>query len=193
MTSYFWSPVITALAGLIGVVLGGAITVWSRDKDRRQARIREKLDKFYAPLLGIRMQVLAKSEVRAKVSGAAGTEWASLFRGIVDPGEKKRIEAERWPAFEALIKYDERQLKEELVPLYNQMAALFAANMQFAEESTREYFGLVVQYTEIWNRALHKPMPPEVALSLKHREEDLYPFYNDLDAQFRNLRKQLES
>jgi hypothetical protein len=112
MTTNFWSPLIPALAGLVGVVLGGAITVWSRDKDRRQARVREKLEKFYSPLLGIRMQILAKSEARVKIRNAGNAEWMSLFQGIVDAAEKKRIEAERWPSFEALIKYDEDQLKQ---------------------------------------------------------------------------------
>jgi hypothetical protein len=73
------------------------------------------------------------------------------------------------------------------------MMALFSENMQFAEDSTRKHFGTLVEFTELWNRALQDPpMPPEVMLSLKHKEEDLYPFYEDLDAQFRKLRKELE-
>jgi hypothetical protein len=186
------SPLISACAGLGGVALGGAITIWSQRKERRDARIREKLDKFYSPLLGMRMQILAKSEVRLKVSGAGNGAWMALFVGVDDPEAKKKINEARWPAFEKLIAYSDQQLKEELVPLYRQMLTLFAANMQFAEDSTRTHFGTLVEFTELWNRALLNPIPPEVLAALNHSEKTLHPFYEDLEARFTMLRKQLE-
>jgi hypothetical protein len=186
------SPLITACTGLGGVALGGATTIWSQRRERRSARIREQLDKFYAPLLGMRMQILAKSEVRQKVSGIAGAAWASLFAKADDPEARKKIDSERWPAFEELIEYSEQHMREELVPLYRQMVALFADNMQFAEDSTRKHFGTLVEFTELWNRALQNPIPPEVLSSLNHSEKALYPFYEDLETQFRKLRKQVK-
>jgi hypothetical protein len=185
------SPIIAACAGLAGVALGGSITIWSQSKERQQARIREKLDKFYAPLLGIRKQILAKSEVRKKVHQCGDIEWRALFVGVTDPEEKARITNERWPAFEAMMQYSEDQLKKELVPLYNQMVLCFTTNMQLAEDATREHFGVLVEFAELWNRNLQSPMPPEVVLCLKHDEKTLYPFYDDLEAQFRMLRKKL--
>jgi hypothetical protein len=186
------SPIIAAFAGLGGVALGGAIASWSQSKERQQARVREKLDKFYSPLLGIRMQILAKSEVRQKVHRSAEAEWQALFKGIDSPEEKARITTERGPDFKGVFDYSAEQLKNDLVPLYKQMAALFTANMQFAEEPTRKYFGTLVEFVELWNRQLQKPMPPEVVLSLNQSEKNLYPFYEDLETQFRRLRKQLE-
>lgn len=186
------SPIIAACAGLGGVALGGAITIWSQTKERRHVRIREKLDKFYSPLLGIRVQIRAKSEVRQKVHLSAGVEWQALFKGIDSPEEKARITKDRGPAYDAVIEYSEEQLKSDLVPLYNEIVTLFTANMQFAEDSALEYFGTLVEFTELWNRWLQKPLPPEVVLSLNHSEEKLYPFYADLESQFRRLRKLLE-
>src|ERR1700722_8823004 len=101
------SPLIAAGAGLGGVALGGAITVWSQTRERRNTRVREKLDKFYSPLLGMRMQILAKSEVRQKVHRSGQVEWQALFMGINSPEEKKKVHDERWPAFEALLDYSE--------------------------------------------------------------------------------------
>jgi hypothetical protein len=186
------TPIIAACAGLGGVLLGGAITIWSQAKERRQARVRDKLDKFYSPLLALRMQIKAKSEVRQKVHGAAQVEWRALFKGVSAPQEKARIETERGPEFEKIFNYSEEQLKNELVPLYRQMVDLFSANMQFAEEETRKYFGILVEFVELWNRQLLKPMPPEVVLALNQKEENLYPFYEDLETQFRKLREELE-
>jgi hypothetical protein len=186
------NTVIAALSGLAGVFLGGLITRRGQDKERRQARVRDKLDKFYSPLLALRSQILAKSEVRGKVHTAANAEWLGLFKEHPGPGEKAQIVADRRAEFDAIFDYSEEQMKTELIPLYRRMIDLFATNMQFAEESTRKYFGLLVEFVEIWNRQLVKEMPPEVVLALKQDEQKLYPFYDELENQFRRLREQLE-
>jgi hypothetical protein len=186
------SPIIAALAGIGGVLLGGWITTRSQAEERRLARVRDKLDKFYAPLLALRKQILAKSEVREKVRNVANSEWAELFRGQPGPEEKKKIEAERDAQYADILKYDAEQLKSELVPLYRQKVSLFSDNMQFAEESTRAHYGELVEFVEIWNRQLAKEMPREVVVGLNQKEEKLYPLYSDLEAQFKRLRAQLE-
>jgi hypothetical protein len=186
------SPIIAALAGIGGVLLGGWITNRSQAEERRQARVRDKLDKFYAPLLATRQQILAKSEVREKVHSIARSEYAGLFHGNLGPEEKARITAEREPQFAAILQYSAEQLSTELVPLYRHMVDLFKSNMQFAEDSTRAHFGPLVEFVEIWNRQLQQEMPPEVVIALNQAENKLYPFYNELEAQFRRLRAQLE-
>ena len=164
----------------------------SQTLERRHRRILEKLSKFYSPLLGMRMQIRAKGEVRVKVHDAARTAWEGLFRGITDPAVKQRIENDRWPKFEALITYSDEQLRAELVPLYLGILELFTTNMQFAEDSTLEHFKVLVEFTELWKRHQQTPMPPEVISTLDHSEKKLYPFYEDLETQFRNLRAQLD-
>ncbi|MGB8523568.1 MAG: hypothetical protein WCD43_11425 [Candidatus Acidiferrales bacterium] len=186
------SPIIAALAGISGVLLGGWIASRSRAEERRRDRVRDKLDKFYAPMLATRQQILAKSEVREKVHSVARSVWTVLFQGSPSPEEKARIAAERDPQFVGILKYSEEQVKSDLIPLYRQMVDLFTANMQFAEDSTRQYFGLLVEFVEIWNRQLSKEMPPEVVIALNQDEKKLYPFYTDLKTQFKRLRGQLE-
>jgi hypothetical protein len=58
------SPIIAALAGIGGVLLGGWITNRSQAEERRQTRVRDKLDKFYAPLLATRQQIGEKRGAR---------------------------------------------------------------------------------------------------------------------------------
>jgi hypothetical protein len=94
------SPIISALSGLGGVALGGLVSSRAHRTERRNARVRDKLDKFYAPLIGMRMQIRAKSEVRVKVSGSGGAAWEGFFKGVNDLEVKKKIDTERWPAFE---------------------------------------------------------------------------------------------
>jgi hypothetical protein len=64
--------------------------------------------------------------------------------------------------------------------------------MQFAEESTRQHFRVLVQFVEVWNRTLQTPIPAEVVLSLPHDEKELYPFYEELENQFRRLQDVLD-
>ncbi len=62
------------------------------------------------------------------------------------------MEKERFPDFEAVIEYDNKQPIGELLPLYRQMVSHFATNMWLAEPSTLQYFGVLIEFVEMWNR-----------------------------------------
>lgn len=192
--AYWITPVITAAAGLLGVALGGWITAHSQKKQRVHDRIREQLSGFYSPLLGIRVRILAKSEVRRKVSGATGEAWRKLFsQGRNDVELLARIEKERSPDFEKVLEENNRQLIEDLLPLYRKMVDLFADNMWLAEPSTREHFGALVEFVEIWDRWLGGTLPKETVPLLGHSEKNLQPFYKDLATQLNRLSNELRS
>ena len=186
------NPLISAVSGLGGVALGGFIASRAHKTERRNARVRDKLDKFYAPLVGMRMQIQAKSEVRLRVSDSGRAAWEGLFKGVDDPEVKKKIDTERWPGFEKLINYSDQQLRDELIPIYRQMVKHFTENMQFAEDSTRRHFAALVEFVELWNRTLLTPIPPEVLSALDHSDKNLHPLYQDLETEFQCLRQRLE-
>ena len=71
MPSDISGPVIAAASGLIGVVVGGCVTAHNQKRERQQRRIGEQLGEFYGPMLALREQVLAKSELRLKIAGEA--------------------------------------------------------------------------------------------------------------------------
>lgn len=50
----------------------------------------------------------------------------------------------------------------------------------------------MVEFVEVWNRALENPIPPEVIAELNHGGKTLYRFYEDLETQFRKLRTELD-
>ena len=60
------------------------------------------------------------------------------------------------------------------------MVKHFADNMSLADPSTRDHFGALVEFVEIWNRWLDKTLPKETLEFLGHSEEKLKPFYKDL-------------
>jgi hypothetical protein len=111
--------------------------------DAAQQVIREQLDRFYSPLLGIRERLRANGETRLKVSAAAEAAWRNLCSRVEgsDPVSRAdaflKLEKERFPGFEKIIEYNNRQLAEEVVPLYRRMVEIFTGNMWLAEPSTR--------------------------------------------------------
>lgn len=187
-----WDAIIAAASGLFGVLLGGFITAYGHRKQRSHDRAREQLAEFYAPLLGKRAMILAKSEVRVKVSGATGRAWQGLFsRHGSDAESAKRIDEERFPDFEKVLEYNDRQLVEEILPLYRQMVEVFSQNMGLAEPSTRAYFGELVEFVEVWDRWLSGSLPREAIPLIGHTEDKLRPFYEDLATQLDSLGRKL--
>ena len=60
------NPMISAVSGLAGVCLGGWLAQRNQRIERRQRRIREQLEQFYAPMLGYRQRLRARGELRVK-------------------------------------------------------------------------------------------------------------------------------
>ena len=181
--------VIPAIAGLVGVLVGGWITTRSQKIERQHQRIREQLANFYSVLLGIRSQIRGKSEVRLKLRTITQkSQQAALIQAQDDP----RITSTKQAEFRQLINYDNWQLQEELVPSYREMLAHVTKNMWLAEPSTLEHYDALAEYVELWNRALEKAIPDDVVLQLDHDEKKLYPFYDDLASQFKRLREELK-
>jgi hypothetical protein len=127
---------ISAVWGLVGVIVGSWLTGRHQKNERKNARSREQLMEFYAPLRGMRAEIKAKSEVRTKIHAAGESSWSSKFQGVSDPDAKKRIDEGSWANYEKLLDYSDEQLKTELIPLYNKMARHFTEHMGLAEEST---------------------------------------------------------
>jgi hypothetical protein len=185
------SLLIPALSGLGGVALGGWITWRSQTAERRKARIRQQVDEFYAPLLGMRVRILAKSSLRTKLSGAANAAWRQLVQRTPE-AQLTTVLAERFPDWEKIIGEDNRQLVEELLPIYREMVDLLATRMGLAEPSTRAHFATLVEFVEVWDRWIKKTIPPEVVEQLGHSEDNLAPFYEDLYDQLDRLSKVLK-
>ena len=139
-------------------------------------------------MLALRAEVLAKSELRLKISAAADSEWRELieraYKGASPIDRVDRINEERGPAFAKIISHDNLELEEEIIPAYRKMLDLFKTQMHLAEFSTIQYFPVLLEFVEIWNRNLGQSIPVEVVLRLNNTEQRLHPFYQDLAAKF---------
>jgi hypothetical protein len=184
--------VVPAVFGLLGVWVGGWITTRSQKIERQHQRIREQLSSFYSVLLGIRSQILAKSEVRLKLRKIAQKiQQADLIQAQNNPQVRQYLSTVKNPEFRKLIEYDNQQLQDEFVPQYREMLAHVTKNMWLAEPSTLGHYAALVEYVELWNRALERTIPDDVLFELDHDEKKLHPFYTDLDLQFKRLQQEL--
>jgi hypothetical protein len=187
----------TALIGLLGSVLSGAIgavVVYffgiRRLAVERRIGFRERqLSEFYAPLAGIRKQILSKSTFRLKVSNAANAAWHDICRSY---GSQIMLDhEERYAPFKKIIEYENAQLENELIPLYREMLKLFTDRYHLAQPETRDFYAQFLEFVEIWNRSLAGALPGEVLEKLGHDESRVTPFYEHLETQVGELQDEI--
>ncbi|MBI4437314.1 MAG: hypothetical protein HY590_07880 [Candidatus Omnitrophica bacterium] len=188
-TSEFLQSVMLASSGLIGVVVGAWLTSWRDRVARQQSFLKQQLDDFYSPMLGIRQEILTKSQLRLEISQTANEAWHELCKGK-SPEELKRLSERTWPAFDKIVKYNNRQLTEELLPAYGRMLDLFRKNLWLANETTKQHYQELMKFVELWNRWVDRSLPAEVMDKLGHTEERLKPLYEDLEKNVTLLRNQ---
>lgn len=188
------SIAIPAIAGLVGVVIGAWLTGRREQRQRRMAFVEKQLKDFYSPMLGLRNEIHMRSDLRDRIHDAADVVWKNLCAQAREvsteaPGEPLRS---RSPEFTKLIEYDNKQLQEDLLPAYQQMAKLFRENLWLAEPETTTHYQRLIEFVELWDRWLARAIPAEVIEHLEHGEERLKPFYEHLQQQHDDLRAKIE-
>ena len=194
LTRWAISIAVPALAGLFGVWIGSLLSSRREQKEQRLSFLGKQLQEFYSALLGIRTEIRMRSEIRVKVHDAAGAIWPELCedaRARGGPEALQRLTETRSPEFERLIEYDNKQLFQELLPLYRRMVELFRTNYWLAEPDTRAFFPDLVEFVELWNRSEQKSLPVEVIQRLGHGEEKLNDFYTHLQTKHDELREKV--
>lgn len=185
---------VPALSGLAGVVIGAWLTGRRERRERRLAFVERKLKDFYSPMLGLRDEIRMRSELRVRIHDAADSAWRDLCeqKRRVGPEALSELSRTRGPEFERLIEYDNKQLQEELLPAYRQMANLFRDNRRLADPDTREHYQNLIEFVELWDRWLEKSIPGEVIERLGHSENKLKPFYDHLQQRHDDLCTKIE-
>jgi len=191
---------ITASAGLAGVALGAWLTTGRERAARRHRFVQRQLEDFCAPLVGLHQEIRAKSELRETIRAAAGVSWAELCqeareadRASGGVAHTSHFQETKSPEFQRIIEHDNSQLRDHLLPAYQEMLDLFRDNMWLADASTRAHYPQLLRFVEIWNRWLNESLPPEVVEKVEQREETLKPFYENIEEQMERLRSKLES
>lgn len=181
------------LVGLIGVLVGAWLTGRHQQTRLRYEFVSRQLGEFYSPLLGLRMEVWALSELRERIAGETDAAYRELLERASAGGPQavEEFRQRRGEEFMRDIDYNNRQLKERLLPAYREMVRIFRENIMLAESETREYFAPLVEYVEIWDRHISGNLPTEVGQRLGHTEAVLHPFYTHLQDVHDKLRSRL--
>jgi hypothetical protein len=180
---------ISATAGLMGVFVGAMMTSLNQKKERKHAHIRQQLQEFYSPMLGMRQEIAAKEESRRKINEMVHTtikeskanDPSGVPRGHYFPDERK--------ALMGLSAHDHKQWEEEILPLYGEMLKKFTSELWLAEPSTRAHYGELTNFVERWSRVQALTDAAEVAWRVDLSDENVNPLYDDLEVHFTRLQK----
>lgn len=174
-------------------MLGAWLSGRRETRQRKLSFIEKQLHDFYSPLLGIRNEIHMRSQLRVRIHNTADAEWRRLCEEKSEIGVEalQELTDKRGREFTEIIEYNNRQLKEALIPAYRKMVSLFRDNMWLAEPETKTYFESLLEFVELWERWLARSLPPEVIQALEHGEESLYPFYDHLQSKHDELREKL--
>lgn len=185
---------VPAAAGLVGVVVGSWLSIKREEAQRRYLFMERQLREFYSPILGIRSEIRALSEVRAKVEKACEETWrenCDLYR--TSPEGLGKWSDQHGDEYTADIGYNNRQLEEVLLPAYRRMVVTFRDNLWLAQPETRWHFAELVEYVELWDRWLAKTIPADVMRKIKVSESQLHPLYQNLEEVHDRLQAKLRN
>jgi hypothetical protein len=191
MAAEWWSPVVSASAGLVGVAIGAWLTRWRDRDERRYAFLRRQLEEFYAPFCALRDEIGARGVVRLKVSRATDADWRAAFEGNLSVDAKQRIAEEKRPTLHRAIDYDNEQLRTTTIPAFKAMLALFHDKLWLVEQSTRQHYPALVEFVDVWDRFLAEAVPSTLPMEMGHGEEQLRGLYEDVEGHRLALRAKL--
>jgi hypothetical protein len=178
--------VLPSLITLLGGYLGYQYGIGQFRKQKKLELVERQIREFYSPMIGCLNQIKAKSELRFEISKASDPAW----RKIVAQHPKPFYDHEKYfEPFKKAILYDNDQLRNELIPLYDKMVEIFSENYWLAEPETREWYSELSRFVDLWHRWLENTIPPEVIQEMDHTEARLKPFYENLNISLEELQK----
>jgi len=176
----------TLLAGYLGYRYG----ISQMRSQKRSEFVERQLREFYSPMIGCLKKIRAKSELRFEISKASNPAW----RKICNEHPKPFIDHEKYfEPFKKSIMYNNKQLREELIPLYDEMVSIFTKNFWLANSATRKWYSELSRFVDLWHRWLGESIPVEVIQEMDHTGERLEPFYQDIENQLEELQKELSN
>ena len=181
----WWSAILPSLIGFLGVLVGAFMVRGNERGLRRLDFVDKQLPIPHSTAFG--RKSVRSARLRVRIQGAADSAWRELCAEHA-PGS-----APDHAPFAKIIEYENDQLKAVLLPAYEKMLQILRDNFYLAEESTRQYLPTLIEYLEVWRRHQKDSIPGEVIRKLGHTEQQLHPFYADIEATFTRLRQTLAS
>jgi hypothetical protein len=187
----------TLLLQFFSALVGGLVVyvfgIRKSSIELRNTFIQKQMSEFYSPIAGYRKRIRAKSEVRAKVSTAANEAWKELCVPYAEAKQPMLNHEELYAPYGRIIEYDNKQLREELMPFYRKVLDLFTDKYWLADEDTRAYYQDFLEFVEIWERHLAGALPGDVIRKLGHTEENVLPLYEHVERKLSALQDEINA
>jgi hypothetical protein len=191
LVKWLVSVLAPAASGLLGVWLG---SVWTSKRERaRRAHefVARQLSEFYSPLLALRSEMAALNDLEWRIAASENKEWQELCAHYKTVEGLQRLMDARGDDFVKYIDYNNRRLREHVLPAYRQMIALFRERRWLAQASTVEHLPALLEFVDIWDRSLSKTITRETLAALNHTEKSLDGLWEDLEKTHEELRLKL--
>lgn len=187
---------IAAASGLLGVIIGGLITTWNQRNERKISYLRDQLRDFYAPLLGMCAQTLAKARTSPKIAKSRIDERLNQLNQTSNPDAINRISDEFLEYDKRIDEDNKNQFDNEVFPAYRDMLDRFTNHMWLSEPSTREFYDGLVELVELLRLDKENVNEPGVAGERFRRENELFKnierLNKDLQDNSEKLKKKLK-
>lgn len=180
--------VLPSFLTLLGGYFGYQYGIGQFRKQKKIEFVERQIREFYSPMIGCLNQIRAKSDLRYEISKVSDSAWKELVARHPQPFEDHE---KYFEPFKKSILYDNDQLRNELIPLYDRMASIFSENYWLAEPETRKWYSELSGFVDLWHRWLDGTIPPEVIEKMNHTEARLKPLYENLDVSLEKLQKAL--
>lgn len=185
-----WKVVIPSMVTLFAVYLAYRFATHQARTKRNADLIEKQLQEFYSPIWGCIKRIRAQGELRSEISEACSVAWKKVCERSPKPFLNHDKEFE---PYQRQIEYDNEKLREEVMPLYDNALEIFTSKYWLSENSTREYYEELYKFVEIWHRYLDRSIPMDALRELDHSEENLKPFYADVEQKMDELKSRLKS
>ena len=185
--------VIPAASGLIAILVGWWLSAVRESAVRRHSFVERQLREFYSPLLGIKSEIQALGEVGLKVRRADDEVYREgVARRQSDPEALAEFSEKRSPELAKGIQHDNEQLWEVTLPAYTRMVTVFRDGLWLADPATRQHFGTLVEFVELWKRVGDGTLDLEGGRRVGPQETKLQPFYENLEQTHDRLRDKVK-
>ena len=156
-------------SALVGGLIVYVFSIRKLSIELRNAFILKQMSEFYSPIAGYRKRIRAKSEVRGKVSTAANEAWKETCAPYSEAKQPMHNHEELF-ALQEHHRYDNKQLREELMPLYRKILTSSPKNTGSLTK-IRAHYQNFLEFVEIWERYLAEVLPGDVLRKLDHTEK----------------------
>jgi hypothetical protein len=187
-----WIPLAGALGvgGICGTLISQFMTGRRERATRATAFRKQQLEEFYGPLLAMHKEIRARSELQVKLQHAIDSRYTEDML-LAGPGKTEETSDANLPAIVKNIRDENATFGDVLMPRYREMITVFREKMWLAEPETREFFAGLIEFVDVWDKIFAENLPRSIAPAIGHTEENLKPFYRNLEEAHDRLRSEI--